>query len=76
MSNLYLVNYSNLQGLFYVVKADTRHIYKACNDFGGVYRYVKQLREECDIELEFTDSAIDELQRRNILEGGAVYGVC
>lgn len=76
MENLYVINYSRLQSLFFIIKADTKHIVKACNDFGGVYRYVKQLRDKSDIELEFTDSAIDELHRRNLLEGGAGYGVC
>lgn len=64
LKNNYMVTYSRLQGKFALVNVSTGHIVKYCDLFRGIYEKIRYLRDSEDIEIHFTDSAIDELQRR------------
>lgn len=64
LKNCYMVAYSKLQNRFALVKMDTGHIVKECDLFRGIYDRIKVLRQNEDIEIHFSDSAIDQLQKR------------
>lgn len=64
LKNCYMVTYSRLQKRFALVKMETGHIVKECDLFRGIYERIKQLKSNENIEIRFSDSAIDELQKR------------
>lgn len=72
LENVYIINYSKLQGLFMIVHGSSRRVITCSNDFTGIYKKVKELCDVGEVELSFTDSAIDEISKRNL----TVEGVC
>ena len=76
MDNVYIVSFSRLQNMFMLVKASSRHIVKVCSSFDEVYKKVGELKACNDIELSFTDAAIDELTRQKLYERGCACGIC
>lgn len=64
LKNCYMVTYSRLQKRFALVKMETGHIVKECDLFRGIYEKIKALKTNEDVEIRFSDSAIDELQKR------------
>lgn len=70
LDNVYIINYSRLQALFIIVHGSSRRVVACSNDFTGIYNKIKQLRDSGNIELSFTDSAIDEISKRNLTVEG------
>lgn len=64
LSDKYLVNYSRMYKKFSLLDMATGHIVVESDLFFGLYDTIKRLKKEKEIELIFSDEAVDELSKR------------